>query len=255
MDGSLLPPERALKDNRQSNVVDLMKIPRYFCWTRFGTEAAQDVSQIIERKEEERLTGNGVFLWGIGNAVGPSILKLLRVSGCPEVLFSSIKSAPKPIDVNPPAVVAWANGIGLDGEPFTLPEGALVTSRFDPTSPKGVHYALVCHSEAPLALLTNGASIQFRALRNLVTQRPLGASQVTAVVEYEDGHPRDSKGYVIAMRARLTAPYFIRLHHPIPINPVNSHSRTFDFAAAREAIVVRQKSVTPHQMEMGFATR
>jgi hypothetical protein len=232
-----------------------MKIPRYFCWTRFGTEAAQDISQIIERKEEERQIGNGVFLWGIGNAVGPSILELLRVSGCPEVLFSSIKSAPKPIDVNPPAVVAWTDGIGLDGEPFALPEGALVTSRFDPKSPKLVHYALVCHSEAPLALLPNGASIQFRALRNLVTQRPLGASQVTAVVEYKDGHPRDSEGYGVAMRARLAAPYFIRFHHAIPIVPVNSPSRTFDFAAAREAIMLRRKSMTPHQLEMGFASR
>lgn len=232
-----------------------MKIPRYFCWTRFGAEAAQDVSQIIERKEEERQASNGVFLWGIGNAVGPSILELLRVSGCPEVLFSSIKSPPKSIDVNPPAVVAWTDGIGLDGEPFALPEGALVTSRFDPTSPKRVHYALVCHSEAPLALLRNGASIQFRALRNLVTQRPIGASQVTAVVEHEDGYPRDSQGYGVAIRARLVAPYFVRLHHPIPIKPVSSHSRTFDFAAAREAIVLWRKSVKAHQMEMGFVRR
>lgn len=250
-----MPTDRALKDNGQSNVVDAMKIPRYFCWTRFGTEAAQEVSQIIERKEEERQAGNGVFLWGIGNAVGPSILELLRVSGYPEVLFSSIKSAPKSMDVNPPAVVAWTDGFGLDGEPFALPERALVTSRFDPTSPKRVHYALVCHSEAPLVILPNGASIQFRALRNLVTQRPLGASQVTAVVEHQDGHPRDSEGYGVAIRARLVAPYFIRLHHPIPIKPVNSHSRTFDFAAAREAIMIRRKSMRPHQMDMGLATR
>lgn len=250
-----MPTDRVLKDNGQANVVDAMKIPRYFCWTRFGTEAAQEVSQIIERKEEERQAGNGVFLWGIGNSVGPSIQGLLGVSRYPEVLFSSIKSAPKYIDVNPPAVMAWTDGIGLDGEPFALPERALVTSRFDPTSPKRVHYALVCHSEAPLTLLHDGASIQFGALRNLVTQRRLGASQVTAVVEHEEGHPSVSEGYRVAIRARLVAPYFIRLHHPIPIKPVNSHSRSFDFAAAREAIILRRKSMASHQMEMGFATR
>jgi len=232
-----------------------MKIPRYFCWTRFGTEAAQEVSQIIARKEEERQASNGVFLWGIGNAVGPSILKLLRVSGCPEVLFSAIKSAPRSIDVNPPTVVAWTEGFGLDGEPFALPEKALVTSRFDPTSPKRVHYALVCHSEAPLELLSDGASIDFRALRNLVTQRPLGASQVTAVVEHKDGHPRDSEGYGVAMRASLVAPYFIRLHNPIPIRPVANNPRTFDFAAAREAMQARRKSIRSDQMKMTFATR
>jgi hypothetical protein len=218
-------------------------------------EAAQDVSQIIDRKEEERQACNGVFLWGIGNAVGPSILELLRVARCPEVLFSSIKSAPKSIDVNPPAVAAWTDGIGLDGEPFALPHGALITSRFNPTSPKRVHYALVCHSEAPLALLGNGARIQFGALRNLVTQRPVGASQVTAVVEHEEGHPRNSEGYGVAIRARLVAPYFIKLHYPIPIKSVGSHPRTFDFAAARDAIMLRQEGVRAHQMEMGFIGR
>jgi hypothetical protein len=252
---ALLPTDHALKDNRQSNTVEVMKIPRYFCWTRFGTEAAQEISQIIERKEEERQFGSGVFLWGIGNAVGPSILELLRVSACPQVLFSSIKSAPKSIDVNPPTVVAWTDAFGLDGEPFVLPERALVTSRFDPTSPKRVHYALVCHSKDPLTLSPNGASLQFSALRNLVTKRRLGASQVTAVVEHEDGHPSDSESYRIAIQARLVAPYFIRLHQPIPLNPVNDRSKTFDFAAAREAILLRRKSVRPHQMGMGFASR
>lgn len=234
---------------------DAMVIPRYFCWTRFGAEAAQSVSQIITRKEEERQVGNGVFLWGIGNAVGPSILELLRVSGCPEVLFSSIKSAPKAIDVKPSAVVAWTDGIGLNGEPFAIPEGALVTSRFDPKSPKLVHYALVCHSEAPLTLLQNGANMQFRALRNLVTRRPIGASQVTAVVEYEDRHSRVSEGYTVAMRAHLVPPYFIKFHHPIPIESANSHSRAFDFSAAREAIALRRKRIAPHQLEMAFAKR
>lgn len=232
-----------------------MKIPRYFCWTRFGTEAAQEVSQIIARKEQERQASNGVFLWGIGNPVGPSIPELLRVSGCPEVLFSSIKSAPKSIDVNPPAVVAWTEGFGLNGKPFELPEGSLVTSRFDPNSPKRVHYALVCHSDAPLELCSDGASVHLRALRNLVTQRPLGCSQVTAVVEHSECHPGDSEGYRIAMRARLVDPYFIRLHHPIPLKPLDSDSRTFDFAAAREVIRARKKSVRSDQMNITFASR
>lgn len=229
-----------------------MNIPRYFCWTRFGTEAAQTVPQIIERKEEERRSGGGVFLWGVGNAVGRSILELLRVSGRPEVLFSSIKSAPKDSDVNPPAVVAWTGALGLHGEPFVLPEQALVTSRFDPASPRSVHYALVCYSEEPLVLSRGGINIQFGALRNLVTRRPVGPSQVTAVVEYQSGHSDDSQGYEVAIRARLVAPYFIRLRQPIPLNPVNNSSRTFDFAAARAAIVRHRSSVEPDQMSLAL---
>ncbi len=230
-----------------------MNIPRYFCWTRFGTEAAQTISQIIERKEEERRAGAGMFLWGIGNAVGRSILELLRVSDRPDVLFSAIKSTPKTCDVNPPAVAAWTDARGLRGESFTLPEQALVTSRFDPASPKRMHYALVCYSEQPLVLSRSCASIQFQRLRNLVTQRPVGASQVTAVVEYGGGGSDHSQGYDVAIRARLVAPYFIRLHQPIPLNSVTvDGSRDFDFAAARATITCRNLNAGEDQLELGL---
>ena len=55
---------------------------------------------------------------------------------------------------------------------FTLPEQALVTSRFDPAAPKRVHYALVCYSEKPLDISSKAtARIQFRVdSRNLVTE-------------------------------------------------------------------------------------
>src|ERR1700683_3869836 len=102
-----------------------MNIPQYFCWTRFGTEAAQTIEQILQRKEAERRAGNGVFVWGIGNAVGRSMLELLRVCDEPTVLFSPIKSAPKAHDVKPPAVAAWTGARGLFGEPFVLPDQAL----------------------------------------------------------------------------------------------------------------------------------
>lgn len=131
--------------------MDTAGIPRYFCWTRFGTEAGQGITEIIERKERERQAGNGMFLWGIGNAVGPSIIRLLQVSDQPEAIFSPISSAPRRCDVSPSATVAWTEAIGVDGGPFRMPEHVLVTSRFDPASPKRMHYALVCYSEHPLA--------------------------------------------------------------------------------------------------------
>jgi hypothetical protein len=231
-----------------------MNIPRYFCWTRFGTEAAQPIAEIIDRKEEERRSADGVFLWGIGNAVGRSIVELLRVSERPAVLFSSIKSAPKQKDIGPPAVAVWTAARGLDERPFPLPQRALVTSRFDPDSPKRVHYALVCYSDQPLRIAPLGRNIQLRALCNLVTKRPLGASQVTAVVEHKDDHPDDSEGYEIAIRAHLVAPYFIRLHHPIPFRCAGtSASRTLDLASLKEE-PLEDQLFNSRQMQLAFST-
>jgi hypothetical protein len=212
-----------------------MDIPKHFCWTRFGTESAQSVTQIIARKNEERLLGGGIFLWGIGNAVGRSIRELLRVETCPQVLFSAIKSAPKPVDVNPHAVVAWTSATGLDGSCFELPSRALVTSRIDPDAPRSAHYALVCNSSGPLEFSSRGCHLRFGALRNLATGRPVGASQVTAVVEYEHGRAADSAKYDVALQAQLVSPFFIRLGNPVTLlrNPV---SGDFDFERARDRI-------------------
>jgi hypothetical protein len=229
-----------------------MNIPRYFCWTRFGTEAAQTVTQILERKEAERRAANGVFLWGIGNAVGQSIVELLQSAAEPVVLFSAIKSAPKSIDVIPRTVAAWTGARGLRGKPYTLPNQALVTSRFDPASSRRVHYALVCYSEVPLAIGNHG-SIQFRALRNLVSKKPLGHSQVTAVVE----HSADLLGgaeYTVAMRASLVPPYFIRLYHPITVTEeIRGGTRSFDFSAAREAVAHIGTRTRSDQTELALA--
>ena len=43
-----------------------MSLPDHFCWTRYGTEAAQPIQNIFGRKEEERHANAGVFFWGIG---------------------------------------------------------------------------------------------------------------------------------------------------------------------------------------------
>lgn len=230
-----------------------MGIPRYFCWTRFGAEAAQEVTEIIQRKEEERQAGHGIFLWGIGNAVGPSIRELLRVSEAPEVLFSAIKSMPKSIDTNPPAVAAWTDARGLDGRPFALPQGTLVTSRFDPASPKRSHYALVCHSDVPLKVSRGAESVSFQSLRNLLTQKPIGASQVTAVVQHDLTYNNRGEGYAVAIRARLVAPFFIKLNHAILVHAVPGRPRQLDFARAKQEMLLQSKGLTEHQFEMSFA--
>src|SRR5438045_3967093 len=123
-----------------------MALPECFCWTRFGTEAAETIESIFARKERERISNDGVFLWGIGNAIGPSMKELVRLNSHPEVLFSPIKSPAKLNDISPSAVAVWTEGVALDGSQFVLPDNSLVTSRYDPTAPREAHFALVCHA-------------------------------------------------------------------------------------------------------------
>lgn len=184
-------------------------LPTVFCWTRFGTEAGESIGAILERKELERQANDGVYFWGIGNSVAPGLVELLRRKGHPEVLFSPIKSRPRAFDVRPPAVVRWRGGVTLGGERIALPPTARVMSGHS----RAVHYALVCSSDNPLGIADLGR-LRFDALRNLVSANPLGASQVTSVVERLAGH-HSGREYIIAMRARLVAPYFVRLVDPV----------------------------------------
>lgn len=192
-----------------------MTLPDQFCWTRFGTEAGQSIDQILWRKEQERIANGGLFFWGIGNAVGPSLRELIRQNNHPEVLFSPIKSAARVQDASPEAVVAWTSGRTLHGRPFQMPERAIVTSRFSPASPRGAHYALVCSSSKPLSLTGSNPPIEFGELRNILTGRPIGASQVTSVV-YRDGNMvKPSRSYDVAFRVQLVDPFLVRLENHV----------------------------------------
>jgi len=194
-----------------------MALPDCFCWTRFGAEAGQTSEQILARKEQERIANRGCFLWGVGNAVGPSVKDLVLRTASPEVLFSPIKSTPRAEHVAPAAVVAWTQAETLTGEAFQLPSYSLVTSRYDPSAPRGAHYALVCFSDQPLTPSRSQETIYFSALRNLRSGRRLGASQVTAVVRRDTNHGPHDRDYDVAIRAKLVSPYFIRLQRPVPI--------------------------------------
>jgi hypothetical protein len=188
------------------------ELPHHFCWTRFGTEAGEPIEAILERKEAERRANDGVFMWGIGNSVAPGLTELLAREPSPEVLFSPIRSAPRAGDIDPPAVASWTAAQAMDGEAYPLPQHSMVTSRYDPARPATRHYALVCASPGPLAVMDD-AALSFVQLRNLRSGAPLGFSQVTAVVSREDGEEGEDD-YPVAFRARLVAPYFVSLHEP-----------------------------------------
>jgi hypothetical protein len=92
------------------------------------------------------------------------------------------------------------------GDRITLPDTIRVTSR-----PSRSHYALVCSVTDPLDIAHLG-SLRFGELRNLLSGHRLGASQVTAVVSREVGAtPAGDGGHVVALRARLVEPYFVRV--------------------------------------------
>jgi hypothetical protein len=186
-------------------------IPDAFCWTRFGTEAGESIDEILERKEKERRKNDGVFFWGVGNSVAPGLVGLLERCARPEVLFSPIKSRPRSVDRAPAARFTWRAGRDLDGGYFELPPAARVTSGGSPGGPGRAHYALVCASPKPLAVNLADAEVDFLALRNLLSGNPLGASQVTAVVQVLKEQPPSDVRYRVAMRATLAPPYFVRL--------------------------------------------
>jgi len=193
-----------------------MEIPGCFCWSRFGTEAGEPVGAILKRKEIERKGNRGVFLWGVGNALGPSMRELLRVEDNPEVIFSPIRTPAKPRDVEPQSVVRWTGGRDLYGAAFQLPDESIVTSRADPVGRPPRHYALVCYSEAPLTLASSPVEFGVGQLTNLLTSSKVGASQVTAIVRYNGLPGSEGTQYPAAMRARLVSPFFLELTSPEP---------------------------------------
>jgi hypothetical protein len=195
-----------------------MGVPDHFCWTRFGVEAGESSESILNRKERERVANRGIFLWGIGNAVGGSMRELLRTGTKPEVLFSPIKSPPRLADSAPPATAAWTWGVTLDGDPFRIPEHSLVTSRYDPARPRNEHFALVCQSYEVLTRSSRKEELLISELRNLVSGRPVGASQVTAVVRREHLEPLKQTRYQVIIRAELVYPYFLRLRGPVMLD-------------------------------------
>ena len=108
----------------------------------------------------------------------------------------------------------------LRRDPFRLPTNAIVTSRYDLASPPQVHYALVCFSQIPVIRVENPEDkVRLGELRNLLSGRPIGASQVTAVVErYASLFDHAATEYQISIRAELVYPYFVRLQRPMKLS-------------------------------------
>lgn len=193
-------------------------LPKVFCWSKYGAEAGEDVSRIIRRKDRERELNGGIFLWGIGNSIRPSLEILVRECVRPQVLFTPMLSRPARIDVAPPEVATWCSAVGIDGLPYKLPPFSAVTSRFSGSTRGSRHFALVCRSVD--ALVDSPAiSCGFGAgdVRNLLTNNVVGASQVTSVVRSSAMGETGSRKYDVRFRADLVYPYMVTLGSPVPV--------------------------------------
>ena len=190
-------------------------LPDYFVWTRYGTESGEAVESILARKEQERQAAGGIFLWGIGNSVAPSVRKLLALlkGRDPFVVFSPMLAAPRSVDVAPTEVLAWQSAHGIDEQEWQMPAGTVVTSRGGPAGVgKSRHYALVCKRNEALRVNDSGDRFAISDLANFSSGNPVGHSQVTAVVHRTRGS--NNGPYVAAVIATLVYPYVLDLSNP-----------------------------------------
>lgn len=193
-------------------------MPEVFCWTKFGTEAGEEPRRIFERKEIERRRNGGIFLWGIGSSIRPSLSSLLAITNEPEVIFSPMKTVAAKRDTEPAELVLWCDATGYDGLPYQLPDASLVTSRRDSSNPRSAHFALVCYRDSSLLSKSlDSSELPLEEVRNLRTGTPLGASQVTSVVRRVKGAGNVGSRYPVAVRAWLVYPFLVRLTREVAV--------------------------------------
>jgi hypothetical protein len=182
-------------------------------------EAGQSLDVIVARKELERQAGGGLFLWGVGNAPSRLTRVLARAALPVRTIFSVMKSKPKPADAAPAVVLLWRAYLDDDGAKRPLPDTCVVTSRGDSAiRRKRAHYALMCRSETPLGIARGGRRFDPAAYRNVGAGGPVGASQVTALLQ-QVAAERDDAGYEVNMQADLVAGYWVRLADPVLLEP------------------------------------
>jgi len=196
-------------------------VPELFCWTKMGVEAGQSLSSIIQRKELERQLGNGMFIWGIGNAPNASLYEFARTAGTVPLLFSPILAKPRKVDTNPGKLILWFSYQDETGAIYPLPEHTLVTSRSlnNGNGAKKRHYALFCFSNTSLQNNLD-LEVNFNELQNAQSRKPLGFSQVTAFVRRTqacEATKPTPKIYDVPLSASLLWPFCARLTNGIEV--------------------------------------
>ena len=194
-----------------------------FVWSMMGEDAGEQLAHIIARKESERQSGSGQFWWGLGTPLGEDVEKqAIANGGTLPVLFSKPRKT-QPINSNL-QVRVWNKWRSISGQNRgSIPTHVLITSSYNPTTPKKPHYALVCHSDTPLSLGKCGFvdRTQCLTVRNRITPGP---SQRTALLTRQTAH---KQGYEVAFEASLTSPWYVRLveHRVLSDREIEDHLR------------------------------
>ncbi|NNU64352.1 hypothetical protein G9X67_03500 [Rhizobium sp. WYCCWR 11152] len=202
------------------NQMRRMSIPEFVCWSRMQSEAGQELTKILKRKENERQAGDGMFFWGVGNAPSTAISSLARLRCEIPVYFSIMKTKPKLADSAPSSLVIWRCYIDLCGTEKALPPFALITSRGNSENGrrKTRHFALMCQSDCKLEL-RYGYPFHHYTYRNAGPNGgQIGASQVTALLTRDASIETAIAQYEINLQARLTGSYWVRLTDPLPLS-------------------------------------
>lgn len=186
-------------------------LPVQICWTKSGPESGMKLSEIVRAKENQRLESGGVFLWGIGSSVGPSIRELVVSTPEPMVVFTRMRSNPAMRDVDPCGVGRWMSAVDLAGAPYEMPPGAQVTSGLHRAQGQKRHWALVCERGEPLPVDSEPQQwVYGDAVRNLRSGKPVGSSQVTSIVR-RASDAESANRYPVLFTARLVWPYQVTL--------------------------------------------
>lgn len=189
-------------------------IPDQFVFTKMQTDAGEDINAIRKRKELERIAG-GTFWWGVGESKGQAIEMLRRTISHPEVLFSQMPSRPSAQSREPGEVFLWQSFRTPQGERPLPPNVAVISGGTRNGAPKTRYYALVCESPSSI-LMNGGGTIDAVKLINIgESGRPVGSSQVTAVVRHSsETAALGARPYEITARATLAFPFFAELTNP-----------------------------------------
>ncbi|GGF00982.1 hypothetical protein GCM10011611_03210 [Aliidongia dinghuensis] len=189
-----------------------MAVGGYFVWSKMQAEAGELLASIIARKEAERVSGGGLFFWGIGNSLGQAVIDAAKLNGGSlPVMWSVMRSRPRAIDVAPAEVVRWTAYLDREGREYEVPPHVTVTSR---RSGRSHHFALACCSASPLILGDHGPFDPSRCTTR--SGKAPGASQVTALLSGPSELGQSGAPYRIAFRAELVAPWAVRLVRPVP---------------------------------------
>lgn len=181
----------------------------FFVWTKVGIEAGESVTDILARKEAERVAGKGIFWWGVGNSLGPAVHKMAEATGGTlPILFCALLGPSKPHDIAPASIVRWKRWRDWNGKIADVPSFVRVTSRGQDWNgkDKGTHYALVCRSENPIIFDRNGPLFDPRYCTTHLGKIP-GDLQITALLRGDLNTPHRDARYRIAFKATLVSPW------------------------------------------------